>query len=84
MKCSNCNEENSETAKFCKKCGTPLEKKAINHANMINSMNNKSGSDNTTKYIIIALVVVAIVLAGTFAYIYGFGNNQRCSTAGKQ
>jgi len=76
MRCPNCDSENSDSAKFCKKCGTPLEKKAINHANMINSMNNKSGSDNTTKYIIIALVVVAIVLAGTFAYIYGFGNNQ--------
>jgi len=76
MRCPNCDSENSDSAKFCKKCGTPLEKKAINHANMINSKNNISGSDNTTKYIIIALVVVAIVLAGTFAYIYGFGNNQ--------
>lgn len=36
-------------------------------------MNSNSGSDNTTKYIIIALVIVAIVLAGTFAYLYGFG-----------
>ncbi len=43
---------------------------------MINSMSNSSGKDNTTKYIIITLVVVAIVLAGAFVYIYGFGSSQ--------
>lgn len=76
MRCPNCDSENNDSAKFCKKCGTPLKKKTINHENMINSMNNKSGGDNTTKYIIIALAVVAIVLAGAFVYIYGFGSNQ--------
>lgn len=72
MRCPKCDSENNESAKFCKKCGAPLEK-TINHEKMINSMNSNSGSDNTTKYIIIALVIVAIVLAGTFAYLYGFG-----------
>ena len=72
MRCPKCDSENNESAKFCKKCGAPLEK-TINHEKMSNSMNSNSGSDNTTKYIIIALVIVAIVLAGTFAYLYGFG-----------
>ena len=76
MRCPKCDSENSDSAKFCKKCGTPLEKKSISHENMINSMSNSSGKDNTTKYIIIALVVVAIVLAGAFIYVYGFGSNQ--------
>ena len=74
MNCPNCNSENSESAKFCKKCGTPL-KKSINHQNMINSISEgKSGTDNTTKYIIIALVIIAVVLAGVFLYL-GFANN---------
>ncbi|MBQ2654658.1 MAG: zinc ribbon domain-containing protein [Methanobrevibacter sp.] len=77
MKCSNCNSENSDTAKFCKKCGTPLNGKTINHETMINSMsNNKSQSgDNTTKIIIIALAIVAVVLAGAFIYLYAFGDS---------
>ena len=44
MKCPNCNAENNEGAKFCKKCGTPLEKKANSHEKMINSMNNEKKS----------------------------------------
>ena len=75
MYCPNCNSENNDSAKFCKKCGTPL-KKTIDHKNMINSINNeKNSKDNTSKYIIIALIVIAVVLAGVFAYI-GFGNNE--------
>ena len=75
MNCPNCNCENTESAKFCKKCGTPLEKKAFNHQNVINSISEeKSSKDNTTKYIIIALIIIAVALAGVFAYI-GFGNN---------
>lgn len=75
MYCPNCNSENNDSAKFCKKCGTPL-KKTIDHKNMINSINEeKNSKDNTSKYIIIALIVIAVVLAGVFAYI-GFGNNE--------
>ncbi len=75
MYCPNCNSENSDSAKFCKKCGTPLKKKEVSHQNMINSINNeKSSNDNTTKYIIIALIIIAIALAGAFAYI-GFANH---------
>ena len=72
MRCPNCGSENNDDAKFCKKCGTPL-KKEINHQAMVNSQNK--GGDDTTKYIIIALAVIAIVLAGAFVYIYGFGSN---------
>ena len=59
MKCPNCNAENNEGAKFCKKCGTPLEKKANSHEKMINSMNNEKKSDNT-KIIIAALIICRI------------------------
>lgn len=75
MNCPNCNAENNESAKFCKKCGAPLTKKVMNHETMINSINKeKQSSDNTTKYIIIALIIIAIALAGAFAYI-GFSDN---------
>ena len=74
MRCPKCDSENSDTAKFCKKCGSPL-KKTVSHESMINSMSNKSGSDNTTKYIIVALAIVVVVLAGAFVYLYGFKSN---------
>ena len=74
MFCPNCNCENSDSAKFCKKCGTPL-KKTMDHQSVINSINGeKSSKDDTTKIIIIALIIIAVALAGVFAYI-GFGNN---------
>ena len=76
MKCSNCDAENSDGAKFCKKCGNPLEEKTINHEEIINSVGNKKTKTNdNTKIIIIALAIVAIVLAGAFAYIYMSGNS---------
>lgn len=79
MLCPNCKSENSDSAKFCKKCGTALKKKTINHNDMIQSINNENtNSDNKTKYIIVALIIVVIVLAGVFAYI-GFGNNTNTS-----
>ncbi|MBE6490797.1 MAG: zinc ribbon domain-containing protein [Methanobrevibacter sp.] len=83
MKCSNCNAENSDGAKFCKKCGNPLEEKTINHEEIINSVGNvkTKSDDNTTKIIIIALVIVAIVLAGAFAYIYMSGNSDSGSAS---
>ena len=75
MKCPSCNAENNDSAKFCKKCGSPLTKQTMNHETMINSINKeKESSDNTTKYIIIALIIIAVALAGAFAYI-GFNNN---------
>lgn len=75
MRCPNCNSENNEGAKFCKKCGTPLENKSINHEKIISSMSNENSGNNTTKYIIVALIIVAVVLAGAFIYLYGFNND---------
>lgn len=82
MKCPNCNSDNSETAKFCKKCGTPLDEKTIDHKQVINSISgNKEQSDNnTTKILIIALAIVAVVLAGAFIYIYASGNSNHSDT----
>lgn len=82
MKCPSCNAENNDSAKFCKKCGSPLTKSAISHETVINSMNKeKASSDNTTKYIIIALIIIAVALAGAFAYI---GLNNHGDDAGSQ
>ena len=86
MKCPSCNTENNEGAKFCKKCGNPLKGNTINHENMIKSM-SEDKSDNTTKIIIVALIVVVLVLAGVFIYLQGFGhgdsNAQDASAAQK-
>lgn len=60
MKCSNCGFENKDKAKFCTKCGSPLNEAGLD---------NPSKSDNS-KYIIIALIAVVIVLAGTFGYFF--------------
>lgn len=73
MICPNCKSENAEGAKFCKKCGAPL-KKTISHEKMINSMSGDK-SDNTTKIIIAALIIIAVVLAGAFIYLQTSGNS---------
>lgn len=82
MKCSNCDSENSDTAKFCKKCGHPLKKKEIDHGEMISkiSKDKSSSSNNNTKLIIIALAIVAVVLAGAFAYMYAFNGSNSSSS----
>ena len=73
MICPSCKTENNEGAKFCKKCGAPLEGKTINHESMINSM-SKDKSDNTTKIIIVALIIVVVVLAAAFIYLQSSGH----------
>lgn len=81
MYCPNCKSENKDSAKFCKKCGTPLKKKEISHKNIINSISEeKSNSSNTTKYIIVALIIIALALAGAFAYI-GWASQGHDSTS---
>ena len=77
MYCPKCNSENSDSAKFCKKCGTPLQNRTVSHEKMMANINKEKSGDNTTKIIIIALIVVAVVLAGAFVYIYGFSNNNQ-------
>lgn len=75
MRCPNCNSENNDGAKFCKKCGTPLNKNVVSHEKMINSMSKENSGNNTTKYIIVALIIVAVALAGAFVYLYGFNHD---------
>ena len=72
MLCPKCKIENSDNAKFCKSCGTPLAKKTIDHKSVIESVssNNSSNSDNK-KMIMAILAIVVIVLAGTFVYSSG-------------
>ena len=66
MKCSKCGFENKDKAKFCTKCGNPLA--------MESPQQNVAGSNNS-KYIIIALIAIIIVLAGVFGY-FAMSNGQ--------
>lgn len=85
MRCPKCNSENNDSAKFCKKCGNPLSATEMSHENVINSISNKkSDGDDKTKIIIIALIIVAIVLAGALVYIYGFGNSSPVQSDNQQ
>ena len=59
MKCSDCGFENKDKAKFCTKCGNSL---AATNAETVPVKSNNS------KYIIIALVAIIIILAGTIGY----------------
>ena len=56
MKCNNCGFENKDKAKFCTKCGQPLNQPA-----------DPMKSDNS-KFVIIALVAIIVILAGTIGY----------------
>ena len=77
MYCPKCNSENNDSAKFCKKCGTPLQGSTVGHEKMMAEINKEKSDNNTTKIIIVALIVVAVVLAGALVYIYGFSNNNQ-------
>ena len=61
MKCENCGFENKKSAKFCTKCGAVLEIKEEKPA-------------SNTKYIIIALIIVIVVLVGCIGYFAGTMN----------
>ena len=77
MRCPKCNSENSDNSKFCRKCGTPLTKSdSVSHQSMIDSMNKESKGDST-KIIIAVLVIIAVILAGAFAYITFFTNHDK-------
>ena len=60
MKCGNCGFENKKEAKFCTKCGAVLE---------------EPPKPEKTKYIIIALVLVILVLVGCIGYFAGTMNS---------
>ncbi len=59
MKCSNCNSENNETAKFCRSCGAPLTGKTTNN------------SDKHRKIIIALVIAIIAILA--IGGLYGMG-----------
>lgn len=67
MKCKQCGFENKKDAKFCTKCGSTLE-------NLPPANPEKSDS---SKYIIIALVAVIILLVGAVGYftLSGLGDS---------
>ena len=60
MKCSKCGQENKHEAKFCTKCGNPLSAPAGGVS--------ENGSGIDSKYIIIALIVVILILVGVIGY----------------
>lgn len=62
MKCDNCGFENKNTAKFCTKCGATLD-------------NVPAEPKNNTKYVIIALVIVILILVGVIGYFAGTMNS---------
>lgn len=67
MKCRSCGFENNDKAKYCTKCGVPLDQPPEPPAQK---------ESNNSKYIIIALVVMIIVLAGSLAFFaYNMNSN---------
>lgn len=88
MKCPNCGNENSDTAKFCKNCGTEIvpTETTFKHEDVIESISGKkseSSGDGNTKKIIIGLAIVAVILACVFVYAYAF-NGFGASDSGTQ
>jgi hypothetical protein len=59
MRCNKCGFENKDTAKFCTKCGNSL--------NVAEPVGGSTKSDNS-RYIIVALVAIIIILVGTVGY----------------
>lgn len=57
MKCGNCGFENKKGAKFCTRCGSSLD-----------SVDVQPQSSDNSKYVIIALIAVIIILAGAIGY----------------
>lgn len=72
MKCKKCGFENKDSAKFCTKCGENLEIKP-------QTTDSAQSSKSNSKYIILALIVVIILLVGSIGYFVGTmdsGNSQ--------
>lgn len=60
MKCNECGFENSDSAKFCSKCGNSL---------MITENYANSNNGNNYKYVIIGLIAVIIILIASVGYL---------------
>lgn len=59
MKCSKCGFENKDKAKFCTKCGNSLAQP---------SAESVSNNSSNSKYLILALVAVIVILVATIGY----------------
>ena len=66
MKCRQCGFDNKKGAKFCTKCGSSLSDVIVDPA---------PASSNNTKYIIIALIAIIILLVGTIGFFALSGDN---------
>ncbi|WP_413828296.1 MULTISPECIES: zinc ribbon domain-containing protein [unclassified Methanobrevibacter] len=70
--CSNCGEENEDSAKFCRKCGASLNSniKKINSSDNLGNVNKK--------YIITGLIIIlAVILIAAGAYFAFSQNNMK-------
>ena len=74
MKCPNCQSENSDTAKLCKKCGTALntEPAPNSHESMVKSMNEHKSQNNNTK-----IIIVIEKVKGIFYFIDIYYQNEK-------
>lgn len=67
MRCGQCGFENKDNAKFCTKCGKPLVQKVPP---------SEPKESNNTKYIIIALTVIILILVGVLGFsAYNMNSN---------
>ena len=70
MKCKNCGFENKKGAKFCTKCGGSLSNAVVEEA---------PKKSNNSKYLIIALIAIIILLVGVVGYMVlgqGIGSSE--------
>lgn len=66
MKCNNCQTENKESAKFCKKCGNKLE---LNNNQDVTSSLEAPDKKNNTRYLVIVIASVVIIVFMIYAFI---------------
>ncbi len=72
MFCKKCGFNNKDGAKFCQKCGHPLnDLRDINKS----AQNNDNSSKNNNYLIIACIIIIAIVLLGSAAFVFS-SNNQ--------
>ena len=69
MKCNSCGFENKSKAKFCSRCGQPLNAVPV----------TQQSQNNNSKIIIAALIVVIAILAISVAYLTVSNNNMQSS-----
>lgn len=86
MICPECGEENQDSAKFCKKCGTSLNpvstiKNDFNSNNSQSSVGSStSGGDNKNLIIIcLTIIICAVLIAGGFMFLSNSGSNDGAS-----